>query len=107
MHKSFYSLFLISTFLTMVGCVATPSIGAAPAATPPQIIVDPDDNKKTKWDHPEAFGPIPESLAVKAQKSCSRLDTDQRKFKAIGYHPEALDIDGKKFKGGGYFCVSK
>ncbi len=89
------------------GCMTTPSVGTKAGDVPPKIIIDPNDSKNRTWDNPGAFGPVPTALAEKGQATCSTLDTKDVQFKAIGYHPGALQLDGKPFPSGGYFCVPK
>jgi len=58
------------------------------------------------WDHSSKFGVIPFELIQVAKEYCNLLsNVDGAKFKAIGYHPTAQDINGKTFQMGGYFCI--
>jgi hypothetical protein len=92
----------------LAACVpATPMMGSKPGDVPPRVIVDPNNDKAKIWNNPGAFGPVPAELAATGQQVCSRMDTKDTQFKAIGYHPAAQDEQGKPFKGGGYFCVAK
>ena len=101
MKKSLLALAALSAVIA--GC-AYPSPGAAPSDTPPQIVIR---NDVRTWDHPGAFGPVPESLLERGQSVCGALDTDKVKYQARGYHPSALNLEGKAFPGGGYYCVPR
>jgi hypothetical protein len=61
---------------------------------------------KIYWDHSSKFGVIPFELIQVAKEYCNLLsNVGGEKFKAIGYHPTAHDINGKTFQMGGYFCI--
>ena len=89
----------------LTACASYPLIGAAPATSPPRIINDPADSAKRIWDHPSAFGPIPNSLLGKGQATCSALNVTDIQYKAIGFHPRAQNFQGQTFIEGGYYCI--
>lgn len=97
-------LALFTAASVLSGCAT--AIGSKPGDVPPRIVID-SSTKAHTWDNPGAFGPVPAELAAKGQAVCSTLDTKDVKYMAIGYHPQAKDIDGKPFAGGGYYCVAK
>jgi len=102
--KYFKYLLIIFVFACFVaGCVVAPSVGSSPSQTPPRIIVDKDSGKPS-WDNPSAFGPVPTNLQVSGDAVCELID---KNLKAIGFHPNAIDIDGNKFPEGGYYCFYK
>jgi hypothetical protein len=70
---------------------------------PPKMLEEPKGH--FYWDHSSKFGFIPKELAADAKTICQKLDTSERSYKAIGYHPTAKDLKGKTFVSGGYFCV--
>lgn len=87
------------------GCVAVPvGPGDKEGAVPPKLTIK--DNAKI-WDNPGAFGPVPAALEKAGQQVCSSMDTKDWKFKAVGYHSKAQDVDGKALPNGGYLCVVK
>jgi len=85
----------------LTGC-AVPGIGEKQADTPPRIVIK---GEHKTWDNPGAFGPVPESLLVVGARVCASLNTDQTKYIALGYHANALDLEGNRFPTGGYYCV--
>lgn len=87
---------------SFAGCAVGP--GDKPADNPPRLVVA---NNSTFWDNVAAFGPVPESLEAAGRAVCSSLDTADVKFKATGYHPGAIGVDGQPFPDGGYFCVKE
>ncbi|PPC75170.1 hypothetical protein C4K68_21245 [Pokkaliibacter plantistimulans] len=100
--------FLFATFVasTLLGGCAV-QVGKHPSDTPPRLMTDPKDGTSQIWDRPTAFGPVPAELMMDAKAECATLDTDKVHYKAIGYHPHAMDAKGQEFPGGGYFCVRK
>ncbi len=84
------------------GCAVGP--GTKQADIPATLVIR--DNAVT-WDNPGAFGPLPAELVEMGQKLCSSLDSPDIKFKAIGYHARAMDLNGNPLPGGGYYCVRK
>lgn len=60
-----------------------------------------------QWDHSSKFGAIPKEFLTSAEAICKKLDTKELTYKAIGFHPNAQDLNGKTFLAGGYFCVPK
>jgi len=88
----------------LAGCVGTLMVGSKPGAVPPRLVIDSATGMKT-WDHPRAFGPVPAEMAASAHAACSGLDTTSVRYRAIGYHPRALDLNGNPIPGGAYFCV--
>ncbi|MGV0953526.1 MAG: hypothetical protein ACOYBR_04385 [Fluviibacter sp.] len=105
--QNFKSAILVSsTMLTLIGCALGPKVGTEPAAVPPKIVLDQTDKKDRIWDNPSAFGPVPVSEKARGDKVCSSMDKDNVKYKPLGFHPKAQDLDGKTFDGGGFLCVS-
>ena len=86
-------------------CAVVPMVGSRPSEFPPKLVTT-SDGKELTWDNPSAFGPVPAELAEKAAAACASLDTKDVKYKALGYHPKAMDQNSKPFAGGGYFCVA-
>jgi len=95
-----------TAILALAGCVTGPKIGQVAGDTAPRLVVNPAD-QSVSWDNPGAFGPVPATEAEHGAVACSGLDTDKVKFKALGYHPGALDANGAPFQGGGFYCVRK
>lgn len=54
------------------------------------------------WDNPSAFGKVPVDLQKFGNISCRLAGAE----KAVGYHPNAIGLDGKPMAKGGYFCAS-
>ncbi|WP_295445946.1 hypothetical protein [uncultured Thiodictyon sp.] len=64
---------------------------------------------RTCWNAGAKFQPVPAELQAKGDRICQ---TDKKYSKdtwqyAIGWHPDAKDIDGKKMRGGGFDCGDK
>ena len=93
--------------IVLSGCYTAPIIGKEPGATPPKIVIDPNDQKKRTWENPESFGPIPANELDRGRVICSTLDKDDLRFEPKGFHPRAIDLDGKQFVGGGFLCLPK
>lgn len=91
----------------LLACVTYPTVGSAPSETPPRLVNDPADAKKRVWNNPSAFGPVPANLAAKGQATCDALNTQDTKYKAIGYHPRAQNYQGQAMTEGGYYCVPR
>ncbi|PXF31254.1 hypothetical protein WH50_10785 [Pokkaliibacter plantistimulans] len=100
----YYPVLLLAATL-LSGCAV--QVGKEPGVNPPKLMPDPKDSTSQIWDHPGAFGPVPEHLMAKAKEECSSLDTDKVHYKAIGYHPRAMDDKGVPYPDGGYLCVRK
>lgn len=101
------SLALAVSGFALSACVTVPTppqIGAAPADIPPKLVIDKTDNKSLTWDRMIAFGPVPASEQARGEKVCSTLNRDNLKFRPIGYHPRAQDLNGKAFEGGAFAC---
>jgi len=103
MKKTFLALAVLAT---LAGC-AVQGIGDKQADTPPRIVIrqDSNNNDYRTWDNPGAFGPVPANMAAVGAKVCGSLNTAQTKYKALGYHARALNLEGMPFVGGGYYCV--
>ena len=103
MKKTFWTLAILAS---LTGC-AVPGIGDKQADTPPRIVVRNagQSNEYRTWDNPSAFGPVPESLLAVGAKVCGSLDNENTKYKALGYHAGAQNVDGQAFPSGGYYCV--
>lgn len=56
-------------------------------------------NGVVRWDNDMSFKPIPADQLARGEKLCSKLGKQ-----AVGYHPEAKDLQGKVFVGGGFHC---
>ena len=61
---------------------------------------------KTCWDADSKFKPVPAELQAKGNKIC---ENDRRYSKeswtyAVGWHPDARDLNGKRIPGGGFNC---
>lgn len=91
----------------LLACVTYPTVGSAPSETPPRVVTDPADPQKRVWNNPSAFGPVPANLAAKGQATCDAFNTQDTKYKAIGYHPKAQNANGQTMAEGGYYCVPK
>lgn len=88
----------ISQAITISGTYGNP---------PPRLVHAPEDPEKLMWDKPEAFGPVPLSQRPEGKAVCSRLHHDDVDYIVVGFHPNAIDIDGKPFPDGAYFCLPK
>ena len=98
----FFGLIALSL---LTACSIPPKIGTAPSATPPRIVIDADNPPNLIWDNSAAFGPVPFDLEGRAQRVCSQMDTREIRYKAIGYHPAAQNINGQTMPDGGFLCV--
>lgn len=80
-------------------------IGESPAAQPPRLIRD--ENGQVGWDNPKAFGRLPGSQVRAGLAACRTMNTFSVKYVPIGYHAQAMDLNGNPIPGGGFFCVPK
>lgn len=85
------------------GCAAGP--GASPSPNPPQLVMTEQGLKR--WDHPEAFGPVPANMLATGRAYCATLNHSGKRFAPTGYHPDALSVDGFPFEDGGFYCVQE
>ena len=100
------SMALCTTLLLaalLSGCAAGP--GASPSPNPPQLVMTEQGLKR--WDHPEAFGPVPASMLATGRAYCATLNHSGKRFAPTGYHPDALSVDGFPFEDGGFYCVQE
>lgn len=101
--KSFITpLVLAGVTLALTACAQTP--GNRQAGEPPQLSKRGD---LIAWSNAGAFGPVPAALAHAGDARCAVLDTSKVKYRAIGYHWQALDLNGRPLPGGGYYCVPR
>ena len=96
-------LFLALLSSLFAGCVIAPHIGSAPSAEAPKLITDKDSGEPA-WDSPSKFGPVPKELQAVGDEACANVN---KKLKAIGFHPNAVNLQGEKLAGGGYYCFNK
>lgn len=54
------------------------------------------------WDLPGSFRAIPESELARANAECQSTNKD---LIALGYHPDAKDLNGNKIPNGGFLCA--
>lgn len=84
--------------LALSGCVTTPQgPGPVPADTPPKLI---QKGENPIWNDPGLFGPVPSEQQARGNEICRSANYRH----AIGYHPEARDIDGRRLPNGGFLC---
>lgn len=110
--KNFSAIFL--AIITSSACSLN-SVGSVAAKEPPRLLAVDNTSASTKanvgaiqsgktfkarWDRPNAFGPVPQDLQVTGDSICKSAGFNR----AIGYHPQALGVDGKAIAGGGFFC---
>jgi hypothetical protein len=100
-----YALGFVLTCV-LAACTSAPTIGSAPWEVPPKLVTNPVD-KTVSWDNVSAFGPVPANLAPKGDATCGTINTKDAQYKAIGYHPKAIGLDGKPFPEGAYLCSLK
>ncbi|HWS23246.1 MAG TPA: hypothetical protein VN226_02285 [Anaerolineales bacterium] len=104
MRKSIpYSLIFAGATSLLFGC----AIGNAPHENPPKLIGtvfqegwNGSKFENVAWDRPGAFGPVPEGLRVTGDTFCQKGGFER----AIGYHPNALDLEGQNIPSGGFYC---
>ena len=107
------AVYCIGVGAMVAGC-ASPGPGDKFGDIPPRLV---EKNGETHWDNPEAFGPVPGGQQQFGDQTCSKLDKNDTKHIANGYHPRALDcraLDGKALEGkcnrlpsGGFHCIRK
>ncbi|MDZ7852534.1 MAG: hypothetical protein U5L98_07760 [Halomonas sp.] len=92
---------ITALFLALSGCATSmEGPGAYPAETPPKLI---EKGEHPTWNDPGLFGPVPAELQAMGDEVCQ---SDNYRH-AIGYHPEARDINGSPIPGGGFLCVDE
>lgn len=84
-------------------CSSAPSVSLAPKFPAPKMKID--SNQQLIWENASSFGPIPYQLYENAVSSCSTLNTSKERYKPVGYHASALNLEGQPIKGGGYYCL--
>jgi len=98
-------LMLLPATLLATACAGMMSVGDKPGDIPPRLVRN--DDGRIGWDRPSAFGPVPTVVAAKGAAVCATLDNGSLHYKAMGYHPRALDLQGKPFADGGFYCVPR
>jgi hypothetical protein len=61
---------------------------------------------KTCWGAPARFKPVPAELQATGNRICEtdkKFSTDTWTY-AVGWHPDAKDLNGKPIPGGGFNC---
>lgn len=53
------------------------------------------------WDRPGAFGSVPDGLMATGNQLCKATGFT----KVIGYHPQAIGLNGQAIAGGGFLCA--
>lgn len=89
----------------VAGCAGSSGPGDRQSDVFPRLVKD--KNNAERWDNAAAFGPVPADKAWVGQQHCSKMDTKDAQFKAIGYHEKALDSDAVPIRGGGFLCAKK
>lgn len=56
------------------------------------------------WDNPSLFGPVAADLQARGNEACNAGSA--KKMKAVGYHPQAVRLDGSVFPRGGFLCAA-
>jgi hypothetical protein len=102
MKKFAFAMAPCMSVLLLTACAQTPGRQAAEDA--PRLTKKGD---VVAWNNATLFGPLPAAMSDKAARLCATLDTDDKKWKPLGYHPRAEDLEGKPFPGGGYSCEPK
>lgn len=87
----------------LLACSSAPTIGLAPSFPAPKMKLI--SNNQLIWENISSFGPIPYQLYETAIASCQSLNTAKDRYKPVGYHASALDLEGRGIKGGGYYCL--
>lgn len=85
----------------LAGCAAGP--GAAPSPNAPQLFMTARGLKQ--WDHPEAFGPVPNEMLAIGRQYCATLNNGGKRYTPTGYHPHARSVEGYPFEDGGFYCT--
>lgn len=103
-------LLLSMGVMSMVFLASCTSLaGRNPDQNPPRLVSSEKqeqygwDSKRqvyVKWDRPGAFGSVPENLRATGDQLCLLGGWSR----AVGYHPQALGMDGQQIRGGGYLC---
>lgn len=96
---------LLPATLLATACASMMNVGDKPDDIPPRLVRNGDG--RIGWDRPSAFGPVPAAVAAKGAAVCSSLDSAGVHYRALGYHPQALDLQGKPFADGGFYCVPR
>lgn len=58
-----------------------------------------------QWDHPEAFGPVPNEMLAIGRQYCATLNNGGKRYTPTGYHPHARSVEGYPFEDGGFYCT--
>lgn len=102
LNKFGYFLFGLSAFVALGGCEA-PRFAGEPGSPAPAIV---NSNNGPFWTNVSSFGAVPESVSSRGNEYCrSAFENTGKTYKASGYHPYALALNGYPIIGGGFFCT--
>lgn len=94
-----------SLIILLSGCAGPSSQSdnarTAPSATseaPRLVKLD----SEIAWENSANFGPVPSDLQTRGDQSCNT--NSAKRMKAVGYHPQAMRLDGTAFPRGGFLC---
>lgn len=101
-----FAMAVIATML-VAGCAPWSSSGSADPkadATPkaPRLV---KKDSTVAWVNKELFAPVPAELQASGNAACNAAG-GSAKMKAVGYHPQAMRLDGSQFPKGGFLCAA-
>lgn len=107
-HKSLSFVSALAVLSMLAGCGPLMyGIGTKQAATPPQLVDDPNMPNGVMWNDVTLFGPVPANKVAQGEAVCATLNSEGTTYKAVGYHANARGYDGAPLPNGGFYCARR
>lgn len=89
-------------------CASNRYLGNTPALEAPRLELSSAKDEKNlpiyRWNRPSSFAQINPDQKAAGDAACLAARSD---LVALGYHPQAQDLNGLVIPGGGYLCAKK
>lgn len=96
-----YLLVGFSAAVALGGC-GFPTFQGDPSSPAPALV---ETKNGLSWTNIPSFGAVPESVSSRGNEVCrSAFESTGKTYAAVGYHPDAIDVNGQPIIGGGFFC---
>lgn len=97
-----YLLVGFSAAVALGGC-GVPTFNGDPSSPAPALV---ETKNGPVWTNVASFGAVPEDASSRGNEACrSAFESTGKTYAAIGYHPDALALNGQPIIGGGFYCA--
>lgn len=101
-YKFGYLLVGFCAVVALGGCGA-PTFDGDPSSPAPALV---ETKNGPIWTNVASFGAVPENVSTRGNEACqSAFEGTEETYAAVGYHPEALALNGQPIVGGGFYCA--